>query len=830
MRLTLRTLLAYLDDILDPADKEELTQKIESSEFAKDLMHRSRDTMRRLRLSAPQVVGTGMGLDPNTVAEYLDNVLPPDQVGDFERICLESDVHLAEAAACHHVLTMVLGEPADVEPRARQRMYGIPNEARERKQFRAERAHPAAARGEVTSSAASLTPSSAMGSHQPTATMEIPEYLRTGAWWRSRGLLAALAAALLVGATVYLASGLMGWFGGTPAVSALDTEKATIEPTIPPVVAEVPDDTAASQAGDAPAGSVGMESSPSTATSSEPDRYAQPSAISAPPLATPPQPLTPGITTPLPAATIAPDEAPDRYAIPSGTSAAPVGQDATSLSTNPAAPPIEAPALAVVPEAEVAGAGVGPALSSPYDVPPAGETTGAIPPVSTTPPTETTPLPLPPPPRAVGDDSARLAAATPPQPSTVVPGAIAEPPVEEDVPAGPPELGTYMGGKTVLVRHDDASGSWFRVEPRAAVIAGQRLLALPEFRPKITLASGIHLDLTGGTQVVAIDDNAASGAGPDFAAAGVPTIDLVYGRLVLINTSNAEQELRVKLGLIVGDARLARNATLAIELEPQYVPGNDPRQTPAPLMVRLYAPDGGVVWHDMAGEKTADTASRWSITDGKASEVAADAAPPEWIDQEPIVQLSEQRYGAPVVESTLVSDRPVDTQLLELFQGSGRKEVKSLVARSSIHVGLFEPFVDALRDSEQKANWRTHIEALRSAMALSPVSAESVRQALVEQRGPQAAADLYEMLCGYNAAEIGTTPEQVKTGALARLIDWLEDDSLDYRVLAVHNLREITGKQLMPNPAANLVVRKQNVRNWRRRLESGELRPVAKAE
>lgn len=128
MRLTLRTLLAYLNDTLEPTQSKEIGKKVNESDYASTLVKRIQKVVRKRRLTAPELSGPDVGLGPNTVAEYLDNALKPEDVTKVERFCLESDLHLAELASVDQIRTLALCEPVDVQAATKQRMYElVPN-------------------------------------------------------------------------------------------------------------------------------------------------------------------------------------------------------------------------------------------------------------------------------------------------------------------------------------------------------------------------------------------------------------------------------------------------------------------------------------------------------------------------------------------------------------------------------------------------------------------------------------------------------------------------------------------------------------------------------
>ena len=74
MRLTLRTLIAWLDDTLTPTEVREIGQQVAESPFAKELVERVQRVTRQRRLTVPGDSGPD-ATDPNLVASYLDNEL-----------------------------------------------------------------------------------------------------------------------------------------------------------------------------------------------------------------------------------------------------------------------------------------------------------------------------------------------------------------------------------------------------------------------------------------------------------------------------------------------------------------------------------------------------------------------------------------------------------------------------------------------------------------------------------------------------------------------------------------------------------------------------------
>jgi hypothetical protein len=298
MRLTLRTMLAYMDNVLEPNESEELGRKIRESKFAGDLVQQIRTVASKVRMDAPKLDGKGMGHDANTVSEYLDSALPQDRVGDFERVCLESNKHLAEVAGCHQILTLVLGKPADVPDGLRERIYALGH-------AEAELEAPPVAVAKPKGKAPVKSASNGHSAIVTRAAEHVPEYLRagrTGGIWQFLGTLAAV---FLLAALVLR---LMGPFNSSHPVLALFKSATTVadanqsaEPSTVPSPSKEPPAAASDlpTAGEQPAASAATGSQGEAVSKSGESTASEPQspAASTPSQPGPVIPATPSVET-----------------------------------------------------------------------------------------------------------------------------------------------------------------------------------------------------------------------------------------------------------------------------------------------------------------------------------------------------------------------------------------------------------------------------------------------------------------------------------------------------------------------------------------------------
>ena len=125
MRLSLRTLLAFEDNVFDVEQHRRLEQLLPADKSAEATLRRIRSIVRNPSLGVPGLVDHQEELDPNYVAEYLDHQMSGSVQEKFETYCLSADKYLAEVASVHHILSNVLGEPARTSRECRLKCYDV---------------------------------------------------------------------------------------------------------------------------------------------------------------------------------------------------------------------------------------------------------------------------------------------------------------------------------------------------------------------------------------------------------------------------------------------------------------------------------------------------------------------------------------------------------------------------------------------------------------------------------------------------------------------------------------------------------------------------------
>jgi len=799
-------MLAYLDEILDPADQEEIGRKIEESEFASDLVRRTRDVVGRLRLGAPQLTGPGEEIDANSVAEYLDNAMPAERVPDFERACLDSDVALAEVAACHQILTLVLGQPAEVDPASRERMYRVPATLTGEPAFEGEVAEPVVEGprpgGEGTGGVERADAPCKVARSKP----EIPDYLRepSGPPWR--GILTVAAMVLVLAGAIWVAFGPRPFRNRLAGRNGVDEETSgrqapVADHPLAPLIADGVPGNVNRAAGDSGAAARAAASQPAAgkaaAGANERQAAGAVSAGRAPQAAGPPRP---SLASP---PVVAEQENANAPTAPEPSDV--LAARPTSGSEVASAEPDESDTvLAGKPRSSTSTAGATTSEAT------TEASAGTIPlPEPTKPPAEAAATAATEPARA-SDIAGKLAASTAEPGRAGGPFPLREKPSRDTAPST--EVAIYSN-KDPLLKYDRKAVEWRRLPPRSPIGDQDRLLALPTFHPTILVGTGVSIELTGGTSV-------------EFrrATAGVPPrLAVRYGRLVVINAAGSDNRLRIDLDRDAIELDLGGiGATLAIELVRTMPPGTDPEAAPAPLVTRLFATNGKIGVKIGPSDTTLQSPAGVEISSGQVQRITPPPKPPAWVDADHLGGIDGR--ASTTLRTELALDRPAGLVLQELVEGqrSGRRtEVRSLAARCSIYVGRFEPFVEALNDPRLKAAWRPRlIETLRDALALGPDVAADVRRDFRKQRGDKAGDALFRMLWGY-------TSQDLKRGADRELVAYLENEQLDFRLLAVWNLIHITGlgqTSRLEDPKEN---RWQVARRWKKRFQEGQIVPKA---
>ena len=767
MRLTLRTLLAYLDNILELDDRELLEKKVQESEAAQNLIKRSRETVNDQELSALDPIGHGIRQDPNAVAEYLDNTMAREQIEEFEQQCLdnspEADTRLAEITACHHILTMVLGDPVQFAASSRERMYRIGESETTASQMDAgefgqeslagvEPTETHAADESAYSNRSIAVSDESFDPADLLPSSKVPDYLRSE---EKRNRWLPIVATTLVAA---VATGLL-------------------------LILFEPSSSAIKKSGN---GSIAQSDSEDVAenTSNSPDQT--PALQGSTPSAIPE--VTEGNNSEKVTTNIS------EKSIPSDASESAKPTVEKSTPNQPAENSVTSSNDAVTPNADAVpaeGKEVLPESAAPSSA------TQKDPPTNDTFPTNTE-APVEAEQPSAGSQDTNQDTDQPP---------AKDPPPAEAAEGGNRVLGRLVSDDQILLVSSNGFDKLRWLPPQSNLKKGQTLVALPTFRPNLSLLA-LTVELEGGSILELLDLNEG----------GIPILQLAYGRMVVRTNFNGGM-FHLKINDKRSIALTLKNTETAIgvEVKPETPSGSDPETAERDYTIDVYTLSGSVNWQEEPLQGVVEAGQLQSLGRMPLPEPQSFSVSPEWLTEVKISKLEVR--AVPMVRDVLQEDRSVKLSFKELVDNQKRIEVKELALRCCAHIGYFEPLVDALGDESMSRRWAKCATYLQEAARQHPEYARRVRESMERLRNEKG-FDLYRMLWGY------TNEGLLNNGEAEQLVEFLSSEDLDLRVLSHWNLKKITGKGYTFQPNKSESKRRQSLKRWQALLNKGDIKYV----
>ncbi len=809
MRLTLRTLLAYRDNVLSPADREDLHRRIQTSQYGGNLLRGIGEITQRNPVAAPPVLGKGLGADANSIAEYLDDALPHSQVPELERICLDSAIYLAELADCHSLLSsaartkvsvsgelrrmaLVLGDPAQ--------RTAIEQEIKARKQARRRGKLATAVR--VAATPAKADPQAPVATARPdlpvqveapmlasggesirpqglnletnVLTNEVPEYLigTSSGQWKFPLAIGALSALL----------GILVWQSLGPMEKVME------------LFVQAPTSVENSQA------------KPGTTLAQSVDLDMIVEAEQVPP----------GISSSQTGEVARIDEA---AIVPRGTATEDVFQANTAVDVSPEAGALDAPIDVEIDSAAPPGLALPELPPRPQVVPTEGNASNQIDSAAAAPPGAES--------SSAADITAELMAVSDQQ-ALHEAGDLSGPSSSQAVWLPSDEQAAEA---VILWREADM---WQRVKAGAPLPVGSHWVIPPATRTAIELPGGVHWTACGPSQLQLIE--AVTPATDGETAAAVPPSPVPAEQPHQPQNSNAHVAMAVQLGRAlvrggpdgqdlqlstpVGDFNIQwnhANSLVSVEVSYRAVASGaivDPHAT-KPVLVIVAADESVRV------TQLASSGSSYELNLGDGLACVGEGKPiafrlqniPSWYRstaERPIDKMAAadlHRLTQATQADATAEPGGMLLQLSELSH-SRRPETAALAVQTALLCGDWRPLVAGfLDDARMRSHWMPTINLAQQVLAAN-LRAEPQVRTVFNETYASAGSELFDLLSGLPV-------DQIDPAALATIVQRLESPQLAVRVLAWYQLQTLTGKTLGVQPTA---VSRNALQQWRREL------------